>query len=432
MEQLTTPTQAPQGFHVMTKPRGPICNLDCKYCYYLQKEAMYPNSSFRMSDEVLETFIRQYIEGQGVPEVVFGWQGGEPTLMGLDFFRRAVKLQQKYCKPGMKILNTFQTNGTRLTDEWCEFFVEHDFLIGISLDGPEDIHDFYRKSKGGGPSFQQVMAGVELLKKHKVEFNTLTTVHAGNAEYPLQVYRFLRDDLGSQHTQFIPIVQKAVRDGKITVTPESVTASQYGQFLITIFDEWMCHDFGNIHVQIFESALSSWLGMPAGLCVFEKECGTGLAMEHNGDVFACDHFVEPEFKNGNIMERTLAEMVSDPRQRQFGKDKLEKLPQDCLDCEVRFACNGGCPKNRFIATGDDSHNLNYLCTAYKTFFRRINRPMQIMASYLKQQAPLHVVREQLLKDHHYLQQAIGRASRNEECPCGSGVKLKKCHGRVKR
>lgn len=421
------------GFHVMTKPRGPICNLDCRYCYYLRKESMYPGSGFRMSDEVLEEFVRQYIESQNTPEVTFAWQGGEPTLMGLEFFRKAVDFQEKYRKPGTRIANAFQTNGTRLDDSWCSFFKDHEFLIGLSVDGPQRLHDAYRVDKGGKPSFNSVMKGFELLKKHEVEFNILTTVHAANASHPLAVYRFVRDTLGVDYLQFIPIIERVQNaDGSYSnkVKPHSVTGEQYGRFLIEIFDEWMQRDVGRMFVQIFEVALARWSGMRAGLCVFEETCGNAVAMEHNGDVFSCDHFVEPDYKLGNFMETPLTDLVRSERQARFGLAKRDDLPKVCRECEVRFVCNGGCPKNRFIRTLGGEPGLNYLCAGYKAFFRRINRPMQILASGLKAGYPVGAIMPHLARETAMLKARLEKAGRNETCPCGSGWKYKKCHGQL--
>jgi uncharacterized protein len=286
----------PSAFHVMLKPRGAICNLACAYCYYLSKERLYPGSRFRMSDALLEEYTRQYIEAQPILEVTFAWQGGEPTLMGMDFFQRAIGFQQRYRWPGMHIHNTLQTNGVTLDDAWCRFFREHNFLVGISLDGPRDLHDAYRVDKGGQPTFDRVMAGLELLKKHGVEFNVLTTVHAANAGHPLEVYRFLRDEASTGFIQFIPIIERDSETGfqpSEKVTARSVTGRQYGDFLIAIFDEWVRQDVGRVFVQIFDAALAAWLGQRPGLCIFEETCGTALAMEHNGDLYSCDHFVNP-------------------------------------------------------------------------------------------------------------------------------------------
>jgi len=427
----TQPT-APPAFHVMLKPRGPICNLNCAYCYYLSKERLYPGSDFRMSEPLLEEFTRQYIEAQRVPEVTFGWQGGEPTLMGLDFFQRAVELQQQYCRPGMRILNTLQTNGVLLDDAWCRFFRAHNFLIGLSLDGPREVHDAYRVDKGGHPTFDRVMAGAAMLKKHRVEFNILTTVHAANADRPLEVYRFLRDEVGAPFVQFIPIVQRdnetGFQEGE-RVTERSVTGRQYGDFLIAIFDEWVRRDVGRIFVQIFDTALAAWLGQRPGLCLFEETCGTALVLEHNGDLYACDHFVEPRCRLGNIQETPLIEMVGSDRQRWFGLTKRDALPRFCRECEVRFVCHGGCPKNRILRTPDDEPGLNTLCEGYKAFFTHVDCPMRIMAAELKAGRPPANVMRISAEEERELQSRFARVGRNDPCPCGSGRKFKHCHGR---
>lgn len=422
----------PAAFHVMLKPRGAICNLDCKYCYFLAKEMMYPGSRFRMADDLLETYTKQYIDAQRVPEVTFAWQGGEPTLMGLDFFKRAVELQQQYRKPGMRIHNAFQTNGVLLDDDWCRFFHQHNFLIGLSVDGPKPIHDAYRVDKGGRPTFDRVMAGLALLKKHKVEFNILTTVHAANADHGVEVYRCLRDEVGTQFMQFIPIVERDNETGYQEgdeVTDRSLTAEQYGHFLITIFDEWVRRDVGRVFVQIFDVALAAWAGERPGLCIFEETCGLALAMEHNGDLFACDHFVEPNYRLGNIQEIPLLDMVASAEQRQFGLDKRDKLPQYCRECEVRFVCNGGCPKDRFINTPTGEPGLNYLCGGLRAFFNHIDRPMRFMASELHAERPPANIMHVLAQEERALHQRFATAGRNDPCPCGSGRKFKACHGR---
>ncbi len=439
--QANAPHTAPAAFHVMLKPRGAICNLDCAYCYFLSKELMYPGSRFRMASELLEAYTRQYIEAQRVPEVTFAWQGGEPTLMGLDFFNLAIDLQQKYRKPGMRIYNALQTNGTLLDDAWCEFFRAHRFLVGLSLDGPRDLHDAYRVDKGGRPTFDRVMAGLALLKRHNVEFNILTTVHAANAPHPLRVYRFLRDEAGAQFIQFIPIVERRPSDdarGQLYVqagdhvTPRSVTARQWGDFLIGVFDEWVRRDVGRVYVQHFDVALAAWAGERPGLCVHEETCGAALAMEHNGDLFSCDHFVEPAYRLGNIIETPMIELVASERQRAFGLAKRDTLPRYCRECAVRFVCNGGCPKDRFIAAPDGEPGLNYLCAGYKAFFTHIDAPMRFMAAELKaRRAPANVMAYMRRRDLE-LQRLFARAGRNDPCPCGSGKKFKACHGRSGR
>jgi uncharacterized protein len=381
---------APLAFHVLLKPRGAICNLDCKYCFFLSKERLFPGSGFRMSDALLENYTRQHSAAHNVPEVTFAWQGGEPTLMGLDFFKRAIALQQKYRKPGTRIVNTVQTNATTFNDDWCRFFHQHNFLLGISLDGPRAFHDTYRVDKGGKPTFDRVMAGIALAKKHKVEFNILTTVNAANGDHGLDVYRFLRDEVGTSFIQFIPIVERDNATGYQEgdkVTNRSVTGRQYGQFLIAVFDEWVRRDVGKVFVQLFDICLGVWLGEPSALCIFAETCGGALAMEHNGDLFSCDHFVEPRHRLGNVTATPLAELVNSPQQRQFGLNKRDTLPRYCRECEVRFICNGGCPKDRILTTPDGEPGLNYLCEGFKAFFNHIDRPMKIMANLLLQNRP---------------------------------------------
>ena len=374
----------------MAKPRGAICNLDCDYCFYLRKEELYKSSSFRMSDETLENYTRQYIAAQRVSEVNFAWQGGEPTLMGVNFFRRAVAYQKKYTRSGMNIDNALQTNGTLLDDEWCKFFAENRFLIGISLDGPREAHDFYRRDKGGAPTFDRVLRGIRLLKKHHVDFNILTCVSAANVEQPLEVYHILRDEIGAKYIQFIPIVERENATGfqeGTALTPRSITGEQYGRFLISIFDEWVRRDVGKVFVQMFDTALGRWLGAPGGLCVFQETCGLALAMEHNGDVYSCDHFVEPRHRLGNLLEMPLTALVGSVQQKQFGIDKRESLPRYCRECPVLFACNGGCPKDRIDYTPDGEPGLNHLCSGFKTFFTHVDEPMRIMAGLLRHHRP---------------------------------------------
>jgi uncharacterized protein len=428
-------THALPGFHLLAKPTGSACNLSCKYCFFLSKKNLYPGSGFRMPDDLMETYIRQYIEAQNVPQATIAWQGGEPTLMGLDFFERSVKYQKLYKKTKMTVQNTMQTNGTLLDDEWCEFFAKNNFLIGLSLDGPRQLHDAYRVDKAGNPTFDRVMKAARLLRKHKVDYNILATVHAANADHPLEVYRFLRDEVKAGFIQFIPIVERdndtGFQEGD-TVTDRSVGAKQYGRFLICVFDEWVRRDVGKTYVQIFDVALAAWAGVPSGICAFSQTCGTALAMEHNGDVYSCDHFVEPKFLLGNIREKSLAGLAGSAKQLKFGRDKLDQLPEYCMECEVRFACNGECPKNRFIKTPDGEPGLNYLCEGYKEFFRHIDAPMRFMANELRAgRAPANIM--DCIKDpdiSHRGLRFVFKPGRNDPCPCGSGLKFKKCHGKA--
>jgi uncharacterized protein len=390
----------------MAKPIGPICNLDCKYCFYLEKENLYPGKhSWAMSEEVLESFVRQYIEAQAAPTITFAWQGGEPTLLGVEFFRKVVNLEQKFAN-GKRIANAFQTNGVLLNDTWAEFFAENHFLVGLSTDGPRELHDSYRLNKGGKSTFDSVINGIHYLKKHGVEFNTLTVVNRKNSQHPLEVYRFLRE-VGSGYMQFIPIVERVTSapspnglhliapnwKSNAEVTEWSVEPLQFGVFLCAIFDEWVRRDVGRYFVQIFDVALESWFGIPQGLCVFRETCGAALAIEHNGDLYSCDHFVYPENKLGNIMESPLESLVGSPQQKRFGIEKRSSLPRYCRECEVRFACNGECPKHRFLHTPEGEPGLNYLCAGYKLFFNHIGPYMKFMANELRnERAPANVMR----------------------------------------
>jgi len=390
-----------EPFHVMLKPRGAICDLACAYCYYLDRAELYPESDFRMSDEVLESFTRSYLRGQLSPEVVFGWQGGEPTLMGLDFFRRAVAAQRRWAPRGVRVLNTLQTNGVSLDDEWCTFFREHGFLVGISVDGPAPLHDAYRVDRGGKPTHARVMAGVERLRRHGVAFNVLTTVHAANAGHPLEVYRHLRDEVGAAFIQFIPVVEPEAGNapgGASPVTGRSVTGRAYGDFLRSVFDEWVRRDVGRVFVQIFDVALSAWAGRPAGLCVFEETCGRALALEHTGDLYACDHFVEPRHRLGNVLRTELPVLAGSPEQRAFGRAKQASLPRYCRECEVRFVCNGGCPKNRLLETPDGEAGLNWLCEGYRSFFNHAGPAMEYMVEALRSRQPPAGIMETLAGD----------------------------------
>jgi len=388
-----------EAFHLMVKSTGAICNLDCTYCFYLEKEKLYVrNKEWKMSGEVLESYVKQYIESQKTPVITFSWQGGEPILLGVEFFKQAVLLQKKYSN-GKKIENTFQTNGVLLNDEWCDFFKENNFLIGLSIDGPEELHNKYRLYKGGQLSFEKVMNGLRFLQKHNVEFNTLTCVQRDNSYQPREVYNFLKE-IGSTFLQFIPIAEReAVNKNemlslvspdykdKAIVTDWSVEPLQFGKFLTTIFDEWVRKDVGKYFVQIFDVALEIWYTGQASLCIFKDTCGRAMAIEHNGDIYSCDHFVYPENKLGNLMEESLSKIVDSDQQVKFGNDKKNTLPKYCRECEVRFACNGECPKHRFIKTPDGEDGLNYLCAGYKYFFNYINPYMNFMVTQLKQQLP---------------------------------------------
>jgi uncharacterized protein len=407
MSSHSAPSPLARPFHILTKPIGPICNLDCRYCFYLEKEHLYPEErKWAMPQPVLEAYIRQYIQSQNTPEIYFAWQGGEPTLLGVDFFKNVVNLQQK-CAGGKQIFNALQTNGTLLDDDWCEFLSHHRFLIGLSIDGPPELHDEFRVDKKGATTFDAVMRGLRFLQKHNVEFNTLTVVHRSNANQPLKLYNFLKE-IGSVFLQFIPLVERRPQNIQLTVhgltfaeprisgeaddpsaqvTPWSVEPAQYGRFLCEIFDHWVRHDVGNTFVQMFDVALSNWMGLGSPLCVFAETCGAAMAIEHNGDLYSCDHYVYPRYKLGNVLDASLAEMAQSPAQQKFGLDKLATLPKYCRECEVRFACNGECPKHRFIQTPDGEPGLNYLCAAYKQFFSHVDPFMQTMARLLHANRP---------------------------------------------
>jgi uncharacterized protein len=395
----------PVAFHIMTKPHGSVCNLNCTYCYYLEKKKLYAGASeMKMNEALLETFTRQYIESQDIPEITFTWQGGEPTLMGIDFYRKAMAYQQQY-RNGKTIHNAFQTNGTLLNDDWGRFLHDNQFLVGISVDGPREIHDAHRLNVAGKPSFDQVMQGIDLLKKHKVEFNTLSVVHNDNASFPFEIYRFLKS-IGSGFIQFIPIVERLRRSAAETelqlvgpeeysdtaVTEWSVRPDAYGTFLITIFDEWVRHDVGKTFVQMFDVTLANWVGQPGGLCVFSETCGNAMVLEHNGDLYTCDHYVYPQHRLGNIRSATIRQMAQSAQQFKFGNDKLTKLPVYCIQCDYRFACHGECPKHRFEFAPDGQRGLNYLCPAYKMFFSYVHPYMQFMGDELQaKRAPANVM-----------------------------------------
>ena len=440
-----------QAFHLLAKPTGAVCNLDCKYCFFLSKEMLYPGSRFRMADELLETYIRQLLEAHQVPEVNVAWQGGEPTLMGLDFFKRSIELVEKYKKPDQTVLHTIQTNGTKIDDELAAFFKENNFLVGLSVDGPQPLHDAYRVNKGGSGTFEQVIRGWHFLQKHAVDVNLLCTVHAANADHPLEIYHYFRDELHAQYMQFIPIVERATAEtlplanlgwsdrvggdrplyqqiGEL-VTERSVKPEQYGRFLIAIFDEWVKRDVGKVFVQSFDAALANWVGQPS-LCIFQPTCGNALALEHNGDLYSCDHFVEPRFLLGNIQETHLIELVASDQQRKFGQDKFDTLPKYCRQCEVLFACYGECPRNRFIRTPEGEPGLNYLCVGYKLFFNHINHPMRIMAELLRRGRYADEVMNILaMEEMQKIKQAMATTQPYDLCPCGSGKKFRQCHGR---
>ncbi len=443
MEQNTM-SSLPRPFSLLAKPTGATCNLDCKYCFFLSKEMLYPGDRFRMSEDLLDTYIKQLLEAHPSGEVNVAWQGGEPTLMGLDFFRSAIAYVEKYRRPAQKILHTIQTNGTLLNDEWCAFFKQHNFLVGLSVDGPKEMHDAYRVNKGGAGSFDQVIAGWEALSRRGVDVNILCTIHAANADHPIEVYRFFRDQLRTKFMQFIPIVERTTKEflplanlgwgerpgsdrplytqhGGL-VTERSVGAEQFGRFLIAIFDEWVRRDVGDVFVQTFDVALGSWLGQH-NLCIFSPTCGDAIALEHNGDLYSCDHYVEPDCRLGNIQETPMRELVDSQKQRAFGQHKLSSLPKYCRECEVRFACHGECPRNRFITTPDGEPGLNYLCAGYKAFFNHIDPAMKIMADLLRQgRFADEIMQVNSMPDVRHRTSGT-KVGRNDPCSCGERKKV---------
>ena len=384
--------------YVMLKPAGAHCNLACKYCYYLEKNKLYPTAQRHlMSDEMLEQFTREYIEAQTMNQVLFTWHGGEPLLRSIDFYRKALSLQQKYAG-GRCIDNVIQTNGTLLTDEWCEFFAQNHWLVGISIDGPQPYHDHYRLTAAGKPSWQKVMQGIKLLKKHGVEWNAMAVVNAYNVNHPLEFYRFFKEN-GCQFLQFTPIVERQTRheDGRtlasladkneIPLSEASVTPEQWGYFLCAIFDEWVRKDVGKIFVEIFDCTLANWMGISPGICAYSKECGHAGVMEHNGDVYSCDHFVFPEYKLGNIRDQSLIDMLYGEQQQEFSRLKHSSLPRQCKECDMEFACHGECPKNRFMKDKYGDSGLNYLCPGYYHYYQHVAPYMDYMKQELMSQRP---------------------------------------------
>lgn len=448
-DEPISPAGAPAGprpFQVMTKPNGPRCNLDCTYCYYLEKERLYPDvRKFRMGDDVLETFIRDYIASQSrldAQDIWFSWQGGEPTLLGVDYYRKVVDLQRKYCPQGRTVRNALQTNGTLLDPEWAAFLKENGFLVGLSIDGPRDQHDRYRIDRREMSTFDRVMAALKLLRDGGVDFNVLTVVHRQNARKPREVYRFLKS-IGVEFMQFIPAVER-LADGKrwfghlrgtnantaALVTSWSVLPDAYGDFLCGVFDEWIKKDVGRIFVQFFDLQLGLWMGAPAELCWFAEACGQQMALEHNGDLYACDHYVYPEYLLGNITRTPLGALAASPEQVRFGEDKQRTLPRCCIECEFRFACNGGCPKHRFLKTPEDEVNLNYFCAAHRQFFAHAGPHLRTMANLLHQGNPASRIMDLCHPSHSRPDSVRKLSGRNEPCPCGSGRKFKKCCGRT--
>lgn len=383
--------------HIMVKPTGSICNLDCHYCFYLEKENLYPerNKDYKMSLSTLELYIKQYIEAQDTPEVIFAWQGGEPTLMGIDFFKQAVKLVKKYNINNKKVIHTFQTNGLLIDDEWCLFFKENEFLIGISIDGPQELHDYYRKTRSKKGTFYKVMEAVDCIKRHNVEFNTLTVVNNINVEKPIELYHFLKS-IGSKNMQFIPLVERKSKepnkDGLYLVTPDydreadlmpySVNPEKFGNFLNAIFGQWLINDIGHIYIQLFEHTFAKWNGQSSNLCHFSEVCGSAFAMENNGDIYSCDHYVYSEHKLGNIHKKSIKDINLGSGNEVFGVNK-KRLCLDCIECQYKFLCNGGCPKYRIMPTSYNDFNKNYLCLAYKMFFKHSEPYMVAMQELVK-------------------------------------------------
>jgi uncharacterized protein len=414
--------KASREFQIFAKPAGAACNLDCRYCYYLQEDRLYPESeSFRMPDDLLEDYIRQQIAIAPERSISFFWHGGEPTVLGIDYFRKITELQRKHLPPGRRIDNGIQTNGALLDDDWCRFFAAERFSVGLSLDGPAALHDVYRLTKDGKPTHRQVMQGYRLLLKHKIPVDLLCVVHAGNVRHPLQVYRFFKE-IKAQYISFIPLVEEepALRGG---TSERTVPADAFGDFLCAVFGEWVRQDIGRIIVQIFEEAARPAYGQDHSLCIFRPTCGDVPVVEHNGDFYSCDHFVTPGHRLGNIRTTPLLELIEHPAQHAFGQAKREALPRYCRECDVREMCNGGCPKDRIIRTPDGEAGLNYLCGGYRRFFAYCrDYTRQMAALRLAGQPPERMM--QVLRDAEV--KAHPAAGRNDPCPCGSGRKYKKC------
>ena len=434
--------EGPPAFHLLAKPSGATCNIDCTYCFFLSKQALYPNERSRMSATTLETYLRQLLEAHRTPQVTVAWQGGEPTLMKLDFFKQAVELVEKYRRPGQSVQHTFQTNGLLLDDDWCAFFKEHRFLVGLSVDGPRELHNTYRVDRRGQGTFDLVMRGWRALRRHRVDFNILCTVNAANQQHGRTIYRFFRDELGARWVQFIPIVERATAETLMIanggwseqpgherllytqtgdlVTERTVGAEQYGRFLIDVFEEWVRHDVGRVFVQLFDVTLEAYFGRHL-LCIHAPTCGYGPALEYNGDLYSCDHFVEPRYKLGNIHETHMLELVASPAQHKFGQDKAATLTAQCRQCEVKSLCNGGCPKDRFALARDGEPGQNYLCPGLELFFTHTRPAMQAMGRLLQQGRPPADVMALIAAEDT-------RRGPYSPCPCGSGNKFRFCHG----
>jgi uncharacterized protein len=439
------PAYAPPQFHLLAKPSGSTCNIDCTYCFFLSKDALYPNEKHRMSADTLEAYIRQLLESHRAPQVTVAWQGGEPTLMKLEFFRHSVELVEKYRRPEQIVQHTFQTNGILLDDDWCAFFKEHNFLVGLSVDGPREVHDTYRVDRRKRGTFDRVMAGWRQLRRHGVDFNILCTVNAANQNHGRRVYRFFRDELGAQWVQFIPIVERATEQtlqianqgwsaqsgGKRLlytqtgnlVTERTVGAEQYGRFLIDVFEEWIRHDVGKVYVQLFDVTLEAFFGRHL-LCIHAPTCGYGPALEYNGDLYSCDHFVEPRFRLGNIHQTHMLKLIASPQQREFGDAKRETLTAQCRSCKVKHWCNGGCPKDRFALSRDGEPGHNYLCAGLERFFMHTGPKFKAMAELIQRgRAPAEMMAAVAAED--------ARRGPYHSCTCGSGQKFRFCHGNRK-
>jgi uncharacterized protein len=419
----------------MAKPAGAQCNCRCDYCFYLSKERLYPGSSFRMSDRVMESYIRQTLSVHPASEVPITWQGGEPTLMGLDFFRRAVDAGRRHARPGQRAAHSIQTNGLLIDESWCRFFHDNGFLVGLSLDGPRTLHDAFRRDRSGKSVFPRVVRAARLMQEHGVEFNILCTVNAANSHRPLDVYRFFRDEIGARYVQFIPVVERtagAANPNGLRVTGRSVRGSDFGLFLSEIFDEWVRRDVGVMFVPFFDAVLASYVYGESSLCALRSTCGDALALEHNGDLYSCDHYVDPVHLLGNILETPVGELLSSERQRAFGRAKSASLPGECRECRFLFTCHGECPKNRVLAARSGEPGLNWLCDGLKAFFAHTERPMRLMAGLVSRGQPAGGIMRIIAGEEGRLPPARGgaRPGSNDPCPCGSGLKFKKCHGRA--
>ncbi|MEH6355158.1 MAG: anaerobic sulfatase maturase [Marinobacter sp.] len=442
--QISYPVDAPPGFHLLAKPSGSTCNIDCTYCFFLSKEALYPNAKSRMSQATLEAYIRQLLESHRTPQVTVAWQGGEPTLMGLEFFQHSLELVEKYRRPGQDVQHTFQTNGILLNDEWCAFFKKHNFLVGLSVDGPRELHNVYRVDRHKKSTFDKVMDGWRCLRKHEVDFNILCTVNAANQNHGREVYRFFRDELGAKWMQFIPIIERAseqtldianqgwsepsdkkkkrllyTQSGNL-VTERSVGGEQYGRFLIDIFEEWVRRDVGQVFVQMFDVTLEAFFGRHM-LCIHAPTCGYGPALEYNGDLYSCDHYVEPDYKLGNIHDTPMINLIASTAQRQFGQAKMDSLTEQCRECKVRHLCNGGCPKDRFSHSRTGEPGQNYLCPGLELFYMHTGPAFSYMAQLFRMGRPPSEVMDWVADEDK-------KRDQYAPCPCGSGKKFRFCHG----